>query len=203
MKQQKLSALLLLVLAAALFTGCGKEPPKPQAVVINILAISEATGINEQIKQQMEAVNQQISEELKVLSDELSKEIEDEKTRIGDNPSAEDGEKLKTLQQQLFRQMMQAKSEGNGKLAEARAEIAQSFMDGIMLVAEKIALEHGASIILKANGVFWSEESVDITDEVIARMPGNSDSEAADNEPADSEPADSEITEPASQTISE
>jgi Skp family chaperone for outer membrane proteins len=193
MKQQKLSTILLLVLTVTLFTGCSKEPPKPQAVVINILAISEATGINEQIKQQMETVNQQISEELKVLSDELSKKIEDEKTRLGDSPSEEEGKMLKALQQQLFKQMMQAKSEGNGKLSKARAEISQSFMDGIMLVAEQVAHEQGASIILKANGVFWSEESVDITDEVIARMPGNNDSEAAD----------SEITEPASQTISE
>ena len=49
-----------------------------------------------------------------------------------------------------------------------------------MSVAEMIANEHGASIILKANGVFWSDSSVDITDEVVERMSGGKDPQPAE-----------------------
>ena len=193
MKLQKLSGILLFIPSIALFTGCSKEPPPPQAVVINLGTVSEATGINEQMKQQLQTLNQQFSAEMKQLSEELGKEIEAEKTRLGDNPSAEDEKKIQTLRQELSRRSMQARAEGNAKLAKQRTEITQTYIDSILLVAQQVAVEHGASIIIKANGVFWSDATVDITDEVIARMPGNDDSE----------PADDETAEPATRPISE
>jgi len=51
-----------------------------------------------------------------------------------------------------------------------------------MSVAQVVAHEHGASIILKANGVFWSFESVSITDEVIMRMSGGRETLPVDSE---------------------
>jgi Skp family chaperone for outer membrane proteins len=182
MKQRTPTLILLFILSLMLFTGCSKEPLPPQAVVINLGTVSQATGINEQMKQQLQTLNQQFSAEMKQLSEELGKEIEAEKTRLGDSPSAEDEKTLQSLQQQLSKRLMNARSESNAKLAKQRSEITQAFIDSIMLVAQQIAAEQGASIVLKANGVFWTDGTVDITDEVIARMPGRTDSEPADNE---------------------
>jgi len=183
MKHITLTAVLPLMLTALLFSGCNGEPPKPQTVVIDIRTISEAAGINEQIKKRTAAVSQQLSEDMKALSAELSKELEDEKARFGDNPSEDDEKKIQTLRNQLRTQIMQARFAGKARLTKEKSEIRQSFLDGIILIAQKVALEHGASIILKArDGVFWSSESVDITNEVIRRIPANSDAQSADSE---------------------
>ena len=172
MQQKTRTIIFLLILTITLLSGCNNEPPKPQAVVINIVAIAEAMGFDEQLKEHTETMSQQISEEIKALSDKLSKEFEDEKAGLGDSPSEEDEKKIQTLREQLRKQITQASKEGNERRAKETSEVRQSYLDDIMSVAQKVALEHGASIILKAMGVFWSDGAVDITDEVIGRMPG-------------------------------
>ena len=182
MKQKRLTALLLLVITVALFSGCNNEPPKPQSVVINLAEIGEVTGINEQIKIRTETMNQQISEEMKVLSAKLRRELEDEKASLGDSPSEEDEKKIQTLRRQQRQQIIQARNEGNARRMKEISEIRQSYLDDIMSIAQTVALRHGASIMLKAMGVFWSEGSVDITDEVIGLMQGGTDTQPADKE---------------------
>jgi len=173
MKQKTLTTLFLLMLTVTLLTGCNNEPLKPQFVVINIVEIAEAMGFSEQLKERTETMKQQISEEIKVLSAKLSKEFEDEKAGLGDSPSEEDEKRIRTLREQLRTQIAQARKEGNERRAKEISEVRQSYLDDIMSVAQKVALEHGASIILKAMGIFWSDGAVDITDEVIGRMPGS------------------------------
>jgi Skp family chaperone for outer membrane proteins len=155
MKHKTLTAVFLLMLTVTLLAGCNNEPPKPQAVVINIRTISKAAGINERIKERTETMNQQISEESKALSAKLNKELEDEKARLGDNPPEKDVKKIQTLREQLRKQINQARFAGNTRLANERSEIWQSFRDGVMPVAQVVVFERGASIILNAQaGVF-------------------------------------------------
>lgn len=183
MKQKTLTTILLLMLTVTLFTGCNSEPPKPQAVVIDMRAISEAGGINEKIKEHMKTVNQQISEEMKALSAKLTKELDDEKSSLGESPSDENEKKIQTLQQQLQKQFSEARQAGNARRRKERSDMGQSFIDDVMPLAQKVALEHGASIILKTNaGVFWSDGSVDITDEVIGLMPSSNNPQSVDKE---------------------
>ena len=182
MKPKIHTLIILLMLIVVLFTGCDKEPPKPQSVIINIVAIAEETGINEQIKERTNTVNQQVTEEMKALSEKLRNEFESEKAGFGDNPSDEDAKKIKALREQLGKQIIEARNEANTRRTEEASEIRQAYLDDIMSVARAVALAHGASIVLKAVSVFWSEESVEITDEVIRRM-----SEESDLQPAGSE----------------
>ncbi|MEN8207116.1 MAG: OmpH family outer membrane protein [Pseudomonadota bacterium] len=172
MKQNTNTTIILFMLTVTLLVGCDKESPKPQAVVMNIGTISEATGIKEEIKIRTEAINQQFSENMKALSAEHRKEIEDEKANFSDSPSEEYEKKIQTLQEQLRERFIVARNEKKAKLAKEISEFRQSHFDEIMSVAQIIALEHGASIILKAGGVFWSDGSADITDEVVERMSG-------------------------------
>lgn len=182
MKLKIHSAIIPLLLIVALFTGCDKEPPKPQSVIINIVTIAEETGINEQIKERTDTINQQVSEEMKALSEKLRNEFEAEKAGFGENPSDEDAKKIKALRDQQGKQNIEARNEINARRTEEVADIRQAYLDEIMSVAREVALAHGASIVLKAVSVFWSEGSVDITDEVIRRM-----SEATGLQPAGSE----------------
>jgi len=173
------------MLAVSLSIGCDKEPPKPQSVVINIHTIAETTGINEDIKMLTEIMSQQISEDMKALTAASREKIENEKAGFGDSPSEEDKKKLQTLQGQLRKQFMEARNEKNTRLKEVTSEVRQAYVDNIMSIAQIIALEHGASIILKANSVFWSEGAVDITDEVIKQMPDGKDGQAIESDAKD------------------
>ena len=182
MKPKIHTSIILLMLIVALFTGCDEEPPKPQSVIINIVAIAEETGINEQIKERTNTVNQQVTEEMKALSEKLRNEFESEKAGFGDNPSDEDAKKIKALREQLGKQIIEARNEANTRRTEEVSEVRKAYLDDIMSVAREVALAHGASIVLKAVSVFWSEESVEITDEVIRRMPEESDLQPAGSE---------------------
>ena len=176
------TTLILFILTVTLLIGCDKEPPKPQAVVMNLGKIAEATGINGEMKIHTETMNQQFSEEMKALSAEISKEFEDVKAGLGDNPSEEDERMIKTLQGELKKRLIEAQKERNAIRMKEASEIRQSYLDDIMSIAKVITVEHGASIILKANGVFWSDGSVDITDEIVGRMPSGKDPQPIDSE---------------------
>lgn len=164
------------MLIVTMISGCNNEPPEPpepQAVVINIQAIVEATGIKENMQTRAETMTQQLSEEMSILSADLNKEIEDERASIGNSLSEDDEKKIQILRGQKLKEFNRVRAAENKRLAEEISEIRQSYLDGIMSVAKDVALEHGASIVLKAMGVFWSDESVDVTDEVIERMSGD------------------------------
>lgn len=182
MKQKTLTAIVLLMATATLLAGCNNEPSKPQTVFMNLGTIATETGINEQITERTETLKQQLTEEMKTLSAKLNKEFEDEKAGFGDSPSEEDEKKIQALLEQLNKQIMQARYEGSEKYKKEASEIRQSYLDDIMSAAQVVAVEHGASIILKAREVFWSDGSVDITDEVLGRMPGGKDTQPADSE---------------------
>jgi Skp family chaperone for outer membrane proteins len=169
---------LPLILVITILAGCNYQSSKPQAVVVDRRALLEAAGIDERIKRRLEQVNQEISAEIKALSDKLSKELADRKSMLGDNPSQEDMKKIQNLRQQLREQIAQARFQGNARRAKERAQIRQSLIGEIVPIAEAVAREHGASIILTSqSGVFWFDESIDITDEVIAQLPRLSDGE--------------------------
>ena len=166
MNNKSLTTILLVMITATLFVGCSKEPPKQQAVVLNLGEIADKTGITEQMKEHTKTINQQISEEIRALSTRLNKEIEDEKASLVDKPSEDGEKKLRTMQEQLKKQIAQIRLKGNAR----RTKEISSFVDNIMSVAQEVASEIGASIILKAAVVHWFDDTVDITDEVIARI---------------------------------
>jgi Skp family chaperone for outer membrane proteins len=180
MKQKTLSVLIFLMLTATFLTGCEDEPPKPQAVTMNMVTVTEATGISEEIKKHTEEINQLFSEEMKALSIDYRNEIKAKRNSFGDNPSEEDEQEIKTLEGQLNKQFIEFRKEGRAINTEAIIAIRQAYLDDIMSAAQMIALEHGASIILGAKRVIWSDSSVDITDEVIEQM-----SDGIDPQPAD------------------
>lgn len=180
MNQKSLTAITLLLLTAVLLAACEKEAPKPQAVTMNMGTIGEATGLIDEMKERTEKINQLFIEEIKALSVEQGKEIQVKRNSLGDNPSEEDVQEIQTLEGQLKKQLIEFRKEQQATKAKEINEIRQSYIDRIMSVAEMIANEHGASIILKANGVFWSHSSVDITDEVVKRMSGGNDPQPVD-----------------------
>jgi Skp family chaperone for outer membrane proteins len=105
------------------------------------------------------------------LSTQYKQEIEDKKASFGDNPSKEQEDELQRMTKRLQQQFNRERITANTQLNEEKNALRQSIMDIITPVVQQVATEHGATIVLKKNPVFWSEDVLDITSEVIARLP--------------------------------
>jgi Skp family chaperone for outer membrane proteins len=152
-------------------SGCNQEPPKPQAVVINLSEISNAVYLVERMKTLSDTLSQEINSEMAELSTQYKQEIEDKKASFGDNPSKEQEDELQRMTKRLQQQFNRERITANTQLNEEKNALRQSIMDIITPVVQQVATEHGATIVLKKNPVFWSEDVLDITSEVIARLP--------------------------------
>lgn len=167
----KLTVISLVLLVLTALTACDREPPKPQAIIVDFIAAAEAVNMAERVKQFSGAQNKAMRDELTALSKKLKQVLEDKKAGFGDAPTDEQQAELKTVMTNLQNQFTQRRMTLNTGVREEIAAFRQSVIDEIIPVARQVASEHGASIVLKSNPVLWSEETLDITTEVVSRLP--------------------------------
>ena len=168
---RKFATLSLLLISLIALSGCNQEPPKPQAVVINMLEVNQAVYMADRLKAFSGPESKRINTEMKELGAKYMQEIEDKKASFGDNPSKEQEDELQRMTKRLQQQFNRERITANTQLNEEKNALRQSIMDIITPVVQQVATEHGATIVLKKNPVFWSEDVLDITSEVIARLP--------------------------------
>ena len=167
----KFTALSLLLISLIALSACNKEPAKPQAVVLNVVEATEAVNMAERMKAFTTAENQRINSEMKELGAQYMKEIEDKETSFGDEPTQEQQDELKRMRTRLQKQFNRTRMTANSQMNKEKKALRQSILDEITPIAQQVATEHGATVIIKDDSVFWSEDTLDITSEVIARLP--------------------------------
>ena len=168
---RKFATLSLLLISFIALSGCNQEPPKPQAVVINMLEVNQAVYMADRLKAFSGPESKRINTEMKELGAKYMQEIEDKKASFGDNPTKEQEDELQRMTKRLQQQFNRERITANTQLNEEKNALRQSIMDIITPVVQQVATEHGATIVLKKNPVFWSEDVLDITSEVISRLP--------------------------------
>ena len=168
---RKFATLSLLLISFIALSACNQEPPKPQAVVINMLEVNQAVYMADRLKVFSDAESKRINAEMKELGAKYMQEIEDKKASFGDSPSKEQEEELQRMTKRLQQQFNRSRMAANTQLNKDKSALRQSIMDVITPVVQQVATENGATIVLKKNQVFWSEDVLDITSEVIARLP--------------------------------
>ena len=167
----KFTALSLLLISLIALSACNQEPAKPQAVVINMVEATEAVNMAERLKAFTTAENQRINSEMKELGAQYMKELEDKEASFGDEPTQEQQDELKRMRTRLQKQFNRTRMSANGQMNKEKKALRQSILDEITPIAQQVATEHGATVIIKDDSVFWSEDTLDITSEVIARLP--------------------------------
>ena len=167
----KFTALSLLLISLIALSACNQEPAKPQAVVLNMVEATEAVNMAERMKAFTTAENQRINSEMKELGAQYMKEIEDKETSFGDEPTQEQQDELKRMRTRLQKQFNRTRMTANSQMNKEKKALRQSILDEITPIAQQVATEHGATVIIKDDSVFWSEDTLDITSEVIARLP--------------------------------
>ena len=165
--------LTSLVLTASLIglSGCDNFQTTPDSVVLDLDAIANATGQAETIKQQIENANQELNTQLATISTKLNDQLLVEKDKMGKKPSKTDKQNLEKLTIQANQKMQQAKAIASQKSQQYRAALILQLRDNVKPIAERIASNRGAKIVLTSNNsMIWFDPEIDITDEVIAEI---------------------------------
>jgi Skp family chaperone for outer membrane proteins len=175
----KFTNLSLLLISLIALTACNQEPAKPQAVVIDMSEVTKAVYLAERMKTFSDALTKEINAEITDLSAQYKQELEDKKASFGESPTQEQEDELKRMSTRLQQQFMRARMTANTRLNKEKNTFRQSIVDVITPVVQQVATEHGASIVLRNNPVVWSEATLDITSEVISRLPAEETREPA------------------------
>lgn len=175
--------LTSIIFAATLITlsGCDKFQSS-NTVVLDLDAIANATGQAETIKQQLEQANQELNSQLSTISGKLNEQLVEEKKKMGKKPSKADKQNLQKLTLQANQKMQQAKTIATQKAQQYRSALILQLRKNVQPIAEKIASNRGADIVLSSNNsMIWFNPSVDITDEVIAEIRATPVTKPVDN----------------------
>ena len=179
--------LTSIIFAATLITlsGCDKFQSS-NTVVLDLDAIANATGQAETIKQQLEQANQELNSQLSTISGKLNEQLAEEKKKMGKKPSNADKQNLQKLTLQANQKMQQAKTIASQKAQQYRSALILQLRKNIQPIAEKIASNRGADIVLSSNNaMIWFNPSIDITDEIIAEIRATPVSKPADDQTQD------------------
>ena len=203
MMTSKPSALFLFLACLIAVSGCNREPAKPQAVMINMPAVTEAVHMAARLKAFSDRETKSINAEMKELGENYMKMLEETEITFGEQPSQEQQDQLKRMRTRLQKQYNRARMTANGQMNREKNALRQSILDEITPTAQQVAAEYGATVIIRDDSVFWAEASLDITSEVISRLPAEAtrdpDARAEDTEAAEKTGA-AEDTEPADTT---
>jgi len=173
----------LLLLSASLFlSACDKLPgsssllAKPAssagatAAVLDLSAVAKALGRDEVLKQQIQAAGEQLRQQLTEFSIGLQTKLNEEKAKLGSEPTEDERQKLREQLLTAQRQVQQSQVLARQKAAQFQNQLALQFRDEIRPVAAEIARKKGASTVLLANTLLWFDAPVDITGAVIDAM---------------------------------
>lgn len=156
-----LSSLLLL-------SGCDG---RSNAVVVDLSVIAKATGQDEIFKKEIQKASANLNNQLKELAANLDQQLATEKDKIGKAPNKEQQQQFQKLSLQANQKLRQTQSLAQAKVKEFDQQLLVSWHQKIKPIAQEIANNQGSRIVLVSDpSIIWFDSSVDITDEVIAKL---------------------------------
>lgn len=159
---------MLAALTAAFFlAACGPQAGS-QVAVIDLSEVARATGEDENIRQRAEDGRTELTNQLQSLAQTLDVQIATEREKIGVAPNEQDAERLQQMTAQARQQIAQAQQSAQQQAAQMETTLVFEFRDALVPLAEKIALSRGLKMVLSNDAyIFWADETINITDEVI------------------------------------
>ena len=166
-----INRISLPVILITMLFACDQSILNPDAVVIDLNAVLNATGHAEEIKQQIEKADNELNTQLKQIAGKLDEQLADEKAKLGDSPTDEQQQKLNQMTVQANEQLQQVQQVARQQSQQNRLALVNEFRQKVKTVAEGIARNRNAHVVLEiTENVVWFDSVVDITDEVIAEF---------------------------------
>ena len=190
------------ILVAVFLTGCDQIPGMGGGVaVIDLGAVAKASGQEAAIQQQAEAQRANLNAQLQEAAASLDSQLTAEREKIGDAPNEEQTQQLQQMAGKAQRQYAVAQQQAQAQAQQFETNLVMSFREKVKPIVEQVSLARGAKVVMLTDvTMLWFVPSVDVTDEVIAKLradpsifaeePAEPTEPAASPEPAaSSEPA--------------
>lgn len=179
----KLIKKLVFVFAVVVVTGCNpamnrvdnnvnvKAEPVVNTVVVDLVAVSKATGQDEIISEKMKAVNADLTLQLGDIVTSFNKQLADQKKGFGVDISVEEQQKLQEMLIKANQMLAQKQTEANIKAQQHKEGLIKKWRDKIQPLVKAIAdKKHATVVLVQTASVMWFDSAIDITDEVIAML---------------------------------
>ena len=175
--RQVFSAVIIVLV----LTGCYEVGNKftagsavTKTAVVDLNAVSKATGHDEVISKEMEVVNANLTSQIQTITDNLNKVLAEQKEKFGKKITVEQQQQLQELLIKANQQLELKRNEANQKSAQHKQSLILTWRDQLQPIVQAIAEDNGASVVLVQNPlVMWFDTSLDITADVIAKLRAN------------------------------
>ena len=169
----KMFIFLALALAFVAPTACAADAPtripNPVIAIVDVQRISQESLASKSVQKQLEAQRAKFQNEIEGEENEL---------RAAEQNLTKQRDKIATQayadQEQQLRQRF---STVENHVQARRKVLDQSFSDSmdkvhaaLLNVVDKVAHEHGANIVIIKQQALWTDQPLDITDEVLRRL---------------------------------
>lgn len=142
-----------------------------QIAVVNLNTVAQELGRNDTITRDVQTANNKLNTQLEQIAKDLQTQIDTEKSKLGKTPNKEEEEKFIQLVQQANNQLNQTKQVALQKSQQFQNSLVAEFRKEVSEVAKQIAQKNGYQTVLAVDdSLLWSDESIDITKEVVTEM---------------------------------
>jgi len=191
--------VMLILLAWA--AGCERKAPPAstspagRSVVVDLDAVAKAVGRMETITQQIRQANQSLLAQRAKLAQDMERQIKEAIEKAGDKPTDDQKKEIQQMRFNANQRMQMIDLEVRQKSGQVRATAITAFRDEVRPVAERLARERRAGVVLTSTEqVLWFDPENDITSDVIAALrssdsSGRTSGTAIDPAPSATEPA--------------
>jgi Skp family chaperone for outer membrane proteins len=200
----KFISTLVALSAGLIISGCDQMGGNAPVAIIDLGAIAEATGQDEIIQMKAEAMREELGQQLQQVAAELDSNISAEREKMGTPPTAEEEQQLQFMTMQARQQLGEVQAQAQAQAGQAEEAIVMEFRDQVIPLAQEIAAGMGSKIVMADDSyLVWYDESLDITDEVIAAWRARPAEESADAATAELEEELEEVEEELAETQEE
>lgn len=179
----KLIKKLLFMFAVVVVAGCNptmnrvdnnvdtESEPVVNTVIVDLDAVSKASGQDEIISEKMKAVNADLTLQLGDIVTSFNKQLADQKKKFGVDISIEEQQKLQEMLIKANQLLAQKQTEANLKAQQYKEGLIKKWRDKIQPLVKAIAdKKHATVVLVKSSSVMWFDSAIDITDEMIASL---------------------------------
>ena len=177
----KINKLLLGLIIPVMISACNPAMNRAEnnveavaeavvnAVVVDLNAVSKATGQTDVIESKMKVVNADLTLQLGDIVTSFNKQLADQKKKFGVDINVEEQQKLQEMLIKANQLLAQKQTEANLKAQQHKESLINAWRGKIQPIVKQIADKKGATVVLVQNAsVMWFDSAIDITDEVIA-----------------------------------
>lgn len=162
---------ITIALTALFLVSCKAPNFSNQIAVVDLNRIAKTLGRDDLIVKNVKSASDNLNQQLEKIAADLRKQLNEEKSKLGDKPSKQQEQEFVQLVQKANNQLNQTKQLALQKAQQLQNSLIADFRKEVSHTSRDIAQKNGYLTVIAINdGLLWTDESVDITDEVITEM---------------------------------